>query len=317
MATLLDSTDLTARLTAPPRPWRRVEIHDLVDSTNVVAAELTGRDPRPWILVAADQQSGGRGRQGRVWVSPPGTSISLSMVVPLGVSGSAGHSGSAPPGSAQRVGWLPLLTGLAVARVLGRLSGRPDAFAVKWPNDVLARPVDDGSPSATGVAPDRKVSGILCQSLWGAGDPLAVVGVGVNIGVPAERLPVAHATSLADCCPGPLPSREDVIVAIADEFAWWHERFVDSGAGMAQVRDAYSVACATLGSHVRVHLPGERIMVGRAERVDAQGRLVVRETGDEGLGVPGDPLDTGAQQAGFGAVHALAAGDVVHIRPGV
>ena len=334
MATLLDSSDLTSRLTAAPRPWWRVEIADVVDSTNTVAAQLATADGAPWTLVAADQQSGGRGRQGRAWASPSGTSISMSMVVPLGVPrssaagrrGSGGHDG----GVAQRVGWLPLLTGLAVSRALGRLSGRPQAFAVKWPNDVLARPLADSladSLEAPGeeaaAAPDRKVCGILCQSLWGAGEPLAVVGIGVNVCVPAAELPVEHATSLADCCAGPAPSREDVIVAIADEFTYWHTKFADGGAELATVRDAYGVACATLGAQVRVHLPGDRSLVGRAERVDAQGRLVVREgeeraagadRGDGGLGGLGGL--GGMSAGGGGAVHALAAGDVVHIRPG-
>ena len=239
MATLLDSSDLTSRLTAAPRPWWRVEIADVVDSTNTVAAQLATADGAPWTLVAADQQSGGRGRQGRAWASPSGTSISMSMVVPLGVprsSAAAGHDG----GVAQRVGWLPLLTGLAVSRALGRLSGRPDSFAVKWPNDVLARPLAESVDAPGGeatAAPERKVCGILCQSLWGAGEPLAVVGIGVNVCVPGAELPVEHATSLADCCAGPTPAREDVIVAIADEFTYWHTKFADGGAALAQVRD--------------------------------------------------------------------------------
>lgn len=319
MATLLDSSDLTSRLTAAPRPWRRVEIRDVVDSTNTVAAQLATQDGATWTLVAADQQSGGRGRQGRAWASPSGTSISMSMVVPLGVprsSAAAGHDG----GVAQRVGWLPLLTGLAVSRALGRLSGRPDSFAVKWPNDVLARPLAESVDAPGGeatAAPEHKVCGILCQSLWGAGEPLAVVGIGVNVCVPGAELPVEHATSLADCCAGPTPAREDVIVAIADEFTYWHTKFADGGAALAQVRDAYGVACATLGAQVRVHLPGDRSMVGHAGRVDAQGRLVVREVEGSAPGADrgGDGLG-GMSAGGGGAVHALAAGDVVHIRPG-
>ncbi|MDO5711397.1 MAG: biotin--[acetyl-CoA-carboxylase] ligase, partial [Micrococcales bacterium] len=270
---LLDSIDLTSRLCASSRPWRHVDIRDVVDSTNTVALELSTADGQPWRLVAADHQSGGRGRQGRVWSSPPGTSISLSMVVPLeGLDPLA----PGPPGSrAQRIGWLPLLAGLAVSHALGRLSGRPAAFAVKWPNDVLARPTRSvGPPDAP---PTLKVCGILCQAILGApnGSPsaLAVVGIGVNVCVDASELPVPDATSLADCCARRVPTREEVIVAIADEFVWWYSQFADNAGGMARVQSAYDVACATLGEQVRVHLPGERTLLGRAERVDSQGRL--------------------------------------------
>lgn len=345
MATLLDSTDLTARLTAAPRPWRRVDIHDVVDSTNTVAAAHAAQDGQPWTLVAADHQSGGRGRQGREWVSPPGTSISLSMVVPLGRPRAGGRVAAGPAG---RVGWLPLITGLAVARTLGRFSRRRDAFALKWPNDVLGRPVSIDAAGAPGAAgepgaarlPEHKVCGILCQSLWSTGEPLAVVGIGINVTVPADQLPVPNATSLADCCAGPVPTREHVIVALADEFVRWHERFTAGGVAMEEIRSAYDVACATLGAHVQVHLPGGRVMAGRAERVDAQGRLIVRE----GLDVAAEPrasdgpsalrtvgsggsADEGGedfsgwesdaqagQVRGAGRLHALAAGDVIHIR---
>ncbi len=300
VTTPLDTAVLTSRLTAAPRPWRQVDVHESVDSTNDRAALLAGADGRPWRLVTADRQTGGHGRLGRSWLSPSGTSISMSMVVPTGPSPAA-------------LGWLPLLTGLAVSRALGRLTGRPEAFAVKWPNDVLALPLHAGAeqvagrdgggrmldaewPTAEG-RPSHKVCGILCQSLAGAADGLAVVGVGVNVSVPPAGLPVPHATAIAECCPGSPPAREDLVVGIADEFAWWHEKFVSGSNGLGEVRSAYSVACATIGCDVRVHLPGRRALRGRAQRVDSDGRLVVIE-----------------QQAG--GLHTLAAGDVVHIRGG-
>lgn len=297
--TPLDTAELTSRLTCAPRPWRQVDVHESVDSTNDRAALLAGSDGRPWRLVAADRQTGGHGRLGRSWLSPSGTSISMSMVVPAGPSPAA-------------LGWLPLLTGLAVSRALGRLTGRPEAFALKWPNDVLALPLraGDEQPGPVGEAfaqdaewpmaegrPSHKVCGILCQSLAGAGAGLAVVGIGVNVSVPPAELPVPHATSIAECCPGTTPAREDLIVGIADEFAWWHGKFEAGADGLGEVRSAYSVACATIGCDVRVHLPGRRALRGRAQRVDSDGRLVVLE-----------------QQAG--GLHTLAAGDVVHIRGG-
>ena len=84
-------------------------------------------------MLVAELQSGGRGRLGRSWVSPAGAGLTFSVLLR-----------PAPP--AQTWGWLPLLTGLALARTLG------SAARLKWPNDVLLGP--DG----------KKVAGILVQS---------------------------------------------------------------------------------------------------------------------------------------------------------
>jgi BirA family biotin operon repressor/biotin-[acetyl-CoA-carboxylase] ligase len=126
----------------------RVHFH-LIDSTNARARALAGRGAPHGTLVTADEQSAGRGRQGRTWMAPAGRALLCSLVI------------RDPP----RL--LPLAAGVAVAETVG-----PDA-QIKWPNDVLLG--------------GRKVAGILVearlQERW------AVVGIGLNVAVREADFP--------------------------------------------------------------------------------------------------------------------------------
>jgi len=127
-----------------PRVHRRQ-----VGSTNTLARQLAARGAPDGTLVTAGEQLAGRGRQGRVWTAPPGTSLLCSWLI-------------RDPGPL-----LSLAAGVAVAEVCG------DQALIKWPNDILI----DG----------RKVSGILVegrpQERW------AVLGIGVNVALTPEQFP--------------------------------------------------------------------------------------------------------------------------------
>ncbi|HEY7720009.1 MAG TPA: biotin--[acetyl-CoA-carboxylase] ligase [Pedococcus sp.] len=236
-------------------PWQDVDVRAEVGSTNAEVA----RAGRPWHVVVADHQSAGRGRLGRTWEDTPRTSIAVSALLPAPDSG---------------VGWMPLVTGLAVSRAVAEVAG-VDA-AVKWPNDVL-------------VAEDdwRKVCGVLCE-VHPAG---VVVGFGVNVDQTREELPVDTATSLR-LCGAEEVRREDLVVACLRHLAALHADLVAGGARREGVRAAYRAACRTLGLLVDV-TAGDRTSRVRAVGVDDEGRLVVRGESGE---------------------YAVAAGDVVHVR---
>gem|GEM_PF-138207 len=263
----LDSQLLKAALITVANPWQMVDVHASVDSTNLEAL----RDPRPWRVVVADHQSAGRGRLARQWLAPAGTSIAVSAVVPV----LAGRTAD--------LGWLPLLSGMAMRSALARVAdvvGR-----LKWPNDVMVQ-----ESTQDPEAPWLKISGVLCEMV--PGGELVVIGAGANIHQERSELPVETATSLALCGAGNL-RREDLIVSYLGELADLHRTWSGGGAGLEALRTAYRSWCLTIGLDVDVYQPDGGVAGGTATGVDDAGRLVV------GSG---------------GSSRAHAAGDVVHVR---
>jgi len=253
-----------------------LEILDHATSTNdELAARAAGLGDLA-VLVTTDQRAG-RGRLGREWVAPRGTSLATSIL--LRPTLPAGE-----PLGLDRFGWLPLIAGLAMARTVASLipSG-DDRVSVKWPNDVLV----DG----------RKIAGLLGE-LLPTGDGV-VMGAGLNLGMTREQLPIATATSLfleGASLEGDALVDEALSRYFAHLSALYREFLrVGADADASGVRAALRDSCSTLGLEVRVHLPGGGELLGIATDVDSQGRLIVRRSSD------GNSL-------------AVAAGDVVHVR---
>jgi BirA family biotin operon repressor/biotin-[acetyl-CoA-carboxylase] ligase len=187
--------------------------------------------------------------------------------------GRLARSWVAPPGSGitvsvlfrpqgvppSRFGWLPLLAGLATLDAVRELTAAP--AGLKWPND--------------------------------PGRPAVVVGIGLNVAASPPDQP--GATSLA--AEGGPSDRSTVLVALLTRLrereASWREGRGDADA--TRLRADYRAGCASLGSEVRVELPGGTVLTGIAEDVDRDGRLLL--------------LDAAGHR------RAVAAGDVVHLRP--
>ena len=258
----LDAAGLEAVLTRDGGLWRSLEVRAEVGSTNAVLRDAAAEDAPEGTVLVAEHQAAGRGRLDRVWTSPPRAGLTVSFLL-------------RPDVPAARRGWLPLLTGVALAESVGAVTGV--RASLKWPNDLLA---GDG----------RKLAGILAESAGTA----VVVGVGLNVSTRAAELPDT-ATSLA-LVTGATVDRGPVLLgflrAFADRYRRWTETLGDPVAsGLAA---DYLAWCATVGRRVTVTMPDGSQLDGTAESVDWDGRLVVR--------------------TGEGAV-ALAAGDVTHLRP--
>lgn len=263
MARPLDPGALRAALVGP---WAQLDVVERTGSTNadLLAAAVAGAPDRT--VLVAEHQDAGRGRHARTWVSPPGSGLTVSVLLrPIGVPQS-------------RFGWLPLLAGLAVLEAVRGLADVP--AGLKWPNDLLLGPAQ------------RKVAGILAEVAGGPG-PAVVVGVGVNVAAgPADQ---AGATSLH--AEGVEVDRaavlEAVLTRLAEREAAWRAARGDPDG--IRLRADYRAACVSLGSDIRVELPGGAALVGIAEDVDPDGRLLL--------------LDAAGRR------RAVAAGDVVHLRP--
>ncbi|GAA2569835.1 biotin--[acetyl-CoA-carboxylase] ligase [Pseudonocardia hydrocarbonoxydans] len=259
--------DVGALRAALVGPWAQLDVVERTGSTNadLMAAALAGAPDRT-VLVAEHQESG-RGRLARSWVSPPGSGLTVSVLLrPSGVSPS-------------RFGWLPLLAGLAVLDAVRAVTDVP--AGLKWPNDLLV-----------GREP-RKVAGILAE-VADPSRPAVVVGIGINVDSAPPDQPTA--TSLTAESGRPV-DRTAVLVELLTRL---HEREAAWRAGRGdpettRIRADYRAGCLSLGSPVRVELPGGASVSGIAEDVDGDGRLLLLDA-------------TGHRRA-------VAAGDVVHLRP--
>ncbi len=270
----LDSAALRAAL---PR-WRRVLAVESTGSTNVDVTRMVAEGAPDRVALVASEQTAGRGRLSRSWTAPAGASIAASALFrPEGVR-------------PEDLGLLPLVAGLAVVDMVRDVAGLPvagegeglddDAAArpevgLKWPNDVLLG--------------GRKLCGILVEAASIA-PPALVVGIGVNVDLREDELPVPHATSLALAGASNL-DRTKLAAGLLDaldrrERQW---RF-DREAMMAD----YRATCLTLGTRVRVELPGGGDVVGEAVGILDDGELVVRD--------------------GDGVERTVTAGDVRHLR---
>jgi BirA family biotin operon repressor/biotin-[acetyl-CoA-carboxylase] ligase len=245
--------------------WTSIAVVASTGSTN---ADLLARGGPEGQVLVAEEQTAGRGRAGRTWVSQPGASLTFSVLL---------RPASVPPSAR---GWLPLLTGVAVAA--GVRSAAGVAASLKWPNDVLVG--------------DRKLAGILAEQS-SDGDAV-VVGVGLNVAMREGALPVSPAglpaTSLL--VEGADVARETLLVEILRSLERCYLGFrADPDPVRSGLLAQYRAACATLGRQVRVELPADRVVVGIAEDVDASGRLLVRP-------------------AGAASATPVSAGDIIHLR---
>lgn len=243
-----------------------VQLHDSVPSTNLQATQ----EPVARSVVVAEHQSAGRGRLDRSWETSPGTSLTFSATVD-------------PQLDPRWWPAIPLMAGLAVARAIGPRAG------LKWPNDVYIG--------------DRKVGGILVERVE-AERPLAVIGIGINVGQTADELPVETATSLA--LEGLGADRTRLFGTVLAELRRGLGRLLADPHGLL---GDYRGRSITLDREVRVLLPDGSDLVGVAFDIDDHGRLVVhtRRPDQAAEARPGspDPAD----------LVAVSAGDVVHVRP--
>lgn len=255
--------------------WRWVDVVAETGSTNSDLAQELRDGGEPGAVLIADLQTAGRGRHQRPWSAPAGTQLSISVSVPV------------PAAIVRRAGWLSLLAGVAAVRAVRRVTGIE--AGLKWPNDLLLLP-GGGPDGDCGGARAGKAAGILAELVNGPSGACAVIGMGLNVSLGVEQLPVPTATSLA-LAGAAAPDRGELAVQYLRELdSALREWEIDPVAALS----AYREVCVTIGQQVTVALPDGAVLAGRARDVDVEGRIVVR-------------TDTGAQ--------ALSAGDVTHLRP--
>ncbi len=220
---------------------------EAVDSTNRQAIAQAEAGAPEGAVVAADNQTSGRGRMGRAWLSPPGLNAYLSILL-------------MPKIEPARVTTLPLLAGLAVALTVERVVPglRP---LVKWPNDILIN--------------GRKLCGILCE-LDAEADRIrrVVCGIGVNLNQTCfpEEL-ASRATSLAAEAGRPVP-RARFVAELLNVFEPLYEAWLREG--MGAVREAFLARNALAGRAVTIEQAGGSVS-GQVVDLGTDGSLVLQQ----------------------------------------
>ena len=257
----LSGAALTRQIVHQGGLWREVSVVARTGSTNAdLVADARAGAPEGAVLVA-EEQTAGRGRMGRGWLSPPRSALTFSVLL---------RPANVP---AARRGWLPLLAGVAVATAIRQVSAL-DA-TLKWPNDVLLR--------------SGKLAGILAEQ---SGDAV-VVGIGVNVSTARHELPAPTGSSRPATSlrleGSPSLDRELLLGRMLAELERWYLAWrgthLAGDAEASGLRAAYVRLCSTIGRDVRAELPGRAATSGLATGIDGDGRLVVRTTaGDVAIG---------------------------------
>lgn len=275
--------------------FRKVVWRQQTGSTNADLAAYAALGEEVWpdlSVLMVDSQIAGKGRLGRIWEVPQGSSM-ISSVLLRPDAGS--RSNPDRPESAQTAfheqgyGWLSILAGVALCQALRQEAGVQ--AQLKWPNDVLVN--------------GRKLAGILAQlipapSAHSREGPSVVVGLGMNVSQDRANLPVDHATSLRLEHATQL-DRNVLLPAYLTRFARLYQQFVVAGGrsmepldGGESLHQLATDLMVTLGKEVRAELPGHTMIYGRAVEMAPGGELVVED----------------AQ----GLRHVVSAADVVHLR---
>ena len=202
-----------------------------------------------FVVYLADHQTAGKGRRGRVWESPAGTSVSMSILM---------RPGTKP----ENFPMLTLVMGLAAAEGIRDVSGLD--VRIKWPNDV--------------VCGGRKLCGILTELCPDAVS--VVIGIGLNInmtGFPEELDKTAVSIRMLTGSP---VSREEVTAAVIARFRQFYQLFLETG-DLKKLKSRYESLLVNLDAHVHV-LDPRAPFDGTALGIDDRGELLVRrdDTGE-------------------------------------
>jgi BirA family biotin operon repressor/biotin-[acetyl-CoA-carboxylase] ligase len=217
---------------------RRVAVWNRVVSTNDLAAKASVSSSNNGLVILAEEQTHGRGRRGRAWSSPPGSSILMSVLL-------------FPTPALDDLGWLTALGAVAAAEVVSQFEGL-DA-RIKWPNDVRVG--------------GRKLAGILVERGQGT-----VLGIGLNVNVgefPGEIRD--SATSLQRLLGRPL-DRSEIARALIQRLDFHHAQAVASGAG--SLNDSYRKLSEHFSHMVEVSATSASL-VGRLVDLDLRNGLTL------------------------------------------
>lgn len=225
--------------------------YDELDSTNQKAKELLkeGKVQNGTIIVA-DSQLAGKGRMGRVWASPKGVGIFMSIIV-------------CPDIAINQIPKLTLISGLAVCHTIKKICGGQSR--IKWPNDILIN--------------NKKVCGILCELVGnGTGKNFVVIGIGINVNQKCFPKDLPHATSLKIEYNQTF-SREKIIDQFAEVFDKMYNTYLVEKSLEPFIQD-YAQLCINTGKEVYISKSGDELEKVTVIKINNEGALEVIDEND-------------------------------------
>ena len=219
----------------------RIDYHHTIGSTMDAARDLARDGATEGLVVVAEEQTKGRGRFNRTWVSPPGLNLYLTVLLRP---------------TREQLAYMNMAATLAVCETAREIAAVQPV--VKWPNDVRIA--------------DRKLAGILIETAFdGSSLDHALVGIGVNVNLDVDEHPeiADTATSLRSAA-GREFDRSEVLQALLGRLDAWYARVTAGERLTAQ----WSASLETLGKRVEL-MWRDQLLQGIAESVDDQGNLIL------------------------------------------
>ena len=250
LRTPLDEAEINSRVT----PYWRVSVVELTGSTqNDLLQLVESNNALDGQVIATEFQSDGRGRLDRTFEAPAQSALLFSFYIK-------------PRNQRSEWGFIPLIAGLSLVRAITTIDTVMNV-SLKWPNDLIIN--------------EKKCAGIIAQTT----NEGIVIGIGLNVSMTPNELPVSTATSLA--IEGSTITDRDLLLShllntFAELFEAWEEG--------SELLDEYASASSTIGKKVRIELPGGENLEATVARISHTGELV---------------LDDGRH---------VSAGDVIHLR---
>jgi BirA family biotin operon repressor/biotin-[acetyl-CoA-carboxylase] ligase len=224
-----------------------IHYYPSIDSTNAVAKALAGQGAPEGTLVVTEEQTAGRGRRGRSWVSPAGANLLFSLLL-------------RPPMEGERVFVLTMVLALAGLKAVNKVTGLK--AMIKWPNDLYVGP--------------KKLAGVLTEfAVRGKQVDWVVPGMGINVGWHPETPEEGGvpATNLLEET-GQRVSRNELLIELLTEFEGLYKEVV--AGSMKPLYEEWNRNCLVLGKAVVVESEKERIE-GKALRIDDCGALIIED----------------------------------------
>ena len=250
LRTPLDEAEINSKIT----PYWRVSVVELTGSTqNDLLQLVESKNALDGQVIVTEYQSNGRGRLDRTFEAPAQSALLFSFYIK-------------PRKQRTEWGFIPLIAGLSLVQAISNLDSVMKV-SLKWPNDCIIN--------------DKKCAGIIAQTSQEG----IVIGIGLNVSMTSNELPVPNATSLA-IEGSTITDRNLLLSHILNTFAELFEAWEEG----SELLNEYANASSTIGKKVRIDLPGGENIEATVAHISHSGELV---------------LDDGRH---------VSAGDVIHLR---